>query len=432
MSENVLLLTVGGSPDPLITSVRDLMPDRVVFFASEMTRKCVDGAGKPNERRRGAEVEKLDNLVTLLELSGFDASRDLVVLEDIDNVQDCYRQMMEKVQSLRAGGTRSISVDYTGGTKTMSAALVMVAMDEGLGIHVTTGIRDNTRAVERGQATRDVGVTDLRTRRVLGHDYAHALKAFDFGAAERHLRNLMRPSDLSKELRERIQVLRCVSEALGHWDVFRHSAALECVDSPAFTRLPKVRELVVEPLRKLVAVRKWLVEGGELPKSTSGYELVEDLLWNARRRAHRERFDDAVGRLYRALEMLAQVRLRLGFSIDTSKVRRDQLSEELAGHYLEPVQNEAPLGLRKAYSLLRDLGDEPVGRLFGEQEKVLVNALSLRNHSLFAHGYQPIGKAEYASFCGFAEQFLDSLLEQLFGKVHRGRQLPSSVEQLLD
>jgi CRISPR-associated protein (TIGR02710 family) len=428
MAKNILLLTVGGSPDPLLTSVQDLQPDQVVFFASELTRKCVDGPGKPNERRRGPEVEKLDNLVTLMGLSDYD----VVVLEDIDDVQSCYQQMIEKVQALRAdGGPQQISVDYTGGTKTMSAALVMVAVDEGLGIHITTGIRDNTRAVQRGQATRDVGVTDLRTRRILDRDFSAALKAFDFGAAERHLHSLLRPRDLSKSMRGEIQLLRSICQALGHWDLFHHTAALECVDSTAFSRLSQVREGVVEPLRKLVNVRAWLVNGGDLPKNASGYELVDDLLWNARRRAQRGRYDDAVGRFYRALEMLAQVRLRLKYGIDTGKVRAEQLPETLVGTYLSAGESEAALGLRKAYWLLRDLGDEPVGSLFKVQENALVNALTVRNHSLFAHGYQPIGRDDYLRFCGFAENFLEQLLDQLFGKCKRGRQLPASVGAIL-
>jgi hypothetical protein len=34
--------------------------------------------------------------------------------------------------------------------------------------------------------------------------------------------------------------------------------------------------------------------------SGHGYEIVEDLLLNAERRAMQDRYDDAVGRLYRA------------------------------------------------------------------------------------------------------------------------------------
>ena len=45
-------------------------------------------------------------------------------------------------------------------------------------------------------------------------------------------------------------------------------------------------------------------------KKSSGYEKVGDLLRNAERRAAQSRFDDAVARLYRALELFAQLRLR--------------------------------------------------------------------------------------------------------------------------
>jgi hypothetical protein len=49
--------------------------------------------------------------------------------------------------------------------------------------------------------------------------------------------------------------------------------------------------------------------------SGHGYEIVEDLLLNAERRAMQDRYDDAVGRLYRALELLVQIRLLQTYDI---------------------------------------------------------------------------------------------------------------------
>ena len=71
-----------------------------------------------------------------------------------------------------------------------------------------------------------------------------------------------------------------------------------------------------------------------------------------------------------------------------------------------------------------------VGPLFAEREKVLINALSIRNSSLFAHGYQPIGPEQYEQFLRFAGDFLDQLLERLYGKAHRIPQLPTRLEEI--
>ena len=431
MTQTALLLTVGGSPDPLLTSVREIQPSRVLFFTSDQSGRCVDGAGKPNERRlRDGGSEKLENFVTLMQLQDFQAERDRILLEDVDDVQACYQQMWAKVLELRAEGWRSIAVDYTGGTKSMSAALLLLAVDESLDIHLTTGLRDNTRSVQRGQTTRGVGVTDMRTQRHLDREVARSFRCFDYSEAHHLLQSLVRPRDLSRAMRLQVQFLAGVAEALAAWDVFDHQAAQECVDSSIFSKSIKVRERVQKPLQRLVGLRQWLLGTGKLPAQACGYELVEDLVLNAQRRAAVRRYDDAVGRYYRALEMLAQVRLKLQFGIETGAVKAEQIPEGMRSRYLASEESEAKLGLRDAYSLLRDLNDPMVGPLFAEREKVLINALSIRNNSLFAHGYQPIGPEQYEQFLRFAGDFLDQLLERLYGKAHRIPQLPTRLEEI--
>lgn len=426
-----LLLTVGGSPEPLLTCVRELQPQRVVFFASDQTVRCVDGAGRPNERRlRDGTSEKLDNFVTLMQLQDYQAERDRVLLEDIDDVQACYQQMSAKVAELKAEGWRNIAVDYTGGTKSMSAGLLLLAVDESLDIHVTTGLRDNTRAVQRGQTTRGVGVTDLRTQRHLQRDVARSFRCFDYSEAHHLLQSLVRPRDLSRAMRHQVQFLASVAEALSAWDVFDHEKALECVDSPVFSKSTRVREKVQKPLQRLVGLRHWLLSGGKLPAQGSGYELVEDLVLNAQRRTSVRRYDDAVGRYYRALEMLAQVRLKLQYGIETGAVQPEQVPIGARERYLKAGEAETKLGLRDAYSLLRDLQDPVVGPIFADREKVLINALSVRNNSLFAHGYQPIGPEQFDQFLGFAGDFLNELLDKLYGKANRIPQLPTSLDEI--
>jgi hypothetical protein len=68
----ILLITVGGSPQPIITAIQSLNPDRTVFICSDGPRGSVSqviGEGTPCEIRRGAEVvERLPNLPTHLGL----------------------------------------------------------------------------------------------------------------------------------------------------------------------------------------------------------------------------------------------------------------------------------------------------------------------------------------------------------------------------
>src|SRR5207245_1390146 len=94
-------------------------------------------------------------------------------------------------------------------------------------------------------------------------------------------------------------------------------------------------------------------------------ELVADLLANARRCATGRRFDDAVARLYRAVEALAQTRLRMEYGIgDTSHVPLEELPEGLRAAKAPQAQDGAVwLALQDAYTLLRERGD-PLGECF--------------------------------------------------------------------
>jgi len=72
-----------------------------------------------------------------------------------------------------------------------------------------------------------------------------------------------------------------------------------------------------------------------------------DLMANARRRADLEhKYDDAMSRLYRAIEAYAQIRLA-SRGIDISDVQADQLPQEIrqevAGKYRDDIDNRIKL-----------------------------------------------------------------------------------------
>jgi CRISPR-associated protein (TIGR02710 family) len=126
-----------------------------------------------------------------------------------------------------------------------------------------------------------------------------------------------------------------------------------------------------------------------------GYEVVEDLLLNAERRFQRGRYDDGVGRLYRALELLAQVRLKLAYGLKTENIDRSKLPEAVAQRYAK-VEGKLQMPLHRSYELLTELGNDPLGDLYEIHEKDLTDILKIRNKSLFAHGFTPISASQFA------------------------------------
>jgi CRISPR-associated protein (TIGR02710 family) len=90
---------------------------------------------------------------------------------------------------------------------------------------------------------------------------------------------------------------------------------------------------------------------------------AEDLLFNAERRAAQGRCDDAVARGYRALEMIAQTRLRREHGIDTAGVDLARVPDD-ARAALERHRDDRGrirLALVQAWELLVVLDDEALG-----------------------------------------------------------------------
>ncbi|OKH16602.1 hypothetical protein NIES592_02940 [Fischerella major NIES-592] len=157
----ILLVTVGGSFQPIITAIRSLQPDRVIFIASEGekgSKSQVIGEGTPCEVRRGAEViERLPNIPTQVDLGeNFQPERDLILVQNPDNLAECYAKICNCIRKLQQESGHQIMADYTGGTKTLSAALVMAAVDCGISLYITIAARDNLVKVERGELTQKV------------------------------------------------------------------------------------------------------------------------------------------------------------------------------------------------------------------------------------------------------------------------------------
>ncbi|MBW4669846.1 MAG: hypothetical protein KME60_21145 [Cyanomargarita calcarea GSE-NOS-MK-12-04C] len=154
----ILIVTVGGSFQPITTSIRSLQPNRVVFIASDGekgSKSQVIGEGTPCEIRRGAEViERLPNIPTQVGLGdNFQSDRDLILIQNPDDLAECYRKIKACIEVLLSDNSNEIVADYTGGTKTLSASMVLTAVDCKIPLYITIATRDNLIKVEKGEMT---------------------------------------------------------------------------------------------------------------------------------------------------------------------------------------------------------------------------------------------------------------------------------------
>lgn len=411
----VLLLTVGGSHQPIATSITSQKPDRIIFICSDGlkgSKSQVIGEGKPCEVRKGTEVvEKLPNIPTQLSLADrFDAERDLVLIQEPDNLSECYSKIIQKISDIKKEEPNcQIVADYTGGTKTMSCGLAIASLDAEISLFLTTSTsRQNLIKVESGERTRRAATTGLIVARAIDKTLPIYLENYNYAAAIADLNSLIQNSELAPETTRQIESFLDQCEGFEAWDRFDHQEAISRLTS-------YISQSSIKPyglfLKKVIDSRGQLDQNFDASGGMkgNGYEVVEDLLLNADRRATQKRYDDAVGRLYRALELLAQIRLFKAYEIQTGDVDITKLPEPLRPEYeakRSQFNHKIQIGLAESYELLSKISDDSLGQLYLNKKSLINNALQTRNYSLFAHGFQSINESRYQTFNSVIGNFI--------------------------
>lgn len=426
---SVLICTVGGSHEPILTALRHHAPQFTCFVCSEAdlvsgqsgSDRMIVGRGNVIAARRGDRTEHLPNIPTQAGLAE-DAYEVLRVPPD--DLEGAYQPIRRAIDGLaeRYPGCR-ILADYTGGTKTMTAALVMAAVDDlRVEVQLVTGARQDLQAVRSGHEMVQVAPVELvRLEREM-RPYLRAWGRFAYDEAAQGLASLAVPRH--PELRARMLRARDLSRAFAAWDRFAHREALEILDGYA--------RIVGRMAPQLLAAARRLAEG-ERGGDDDPIRLL-DLYRNAERRATKGRFDDAVARLYRVVEWTVQWLLRAHAEIDTGAVRPEQLPEGFAE---EAASRRGPgvLPLTEAWEVYAALfPDQPAGQFYRTQESTLRDLLQLRNHSILAHGKRPITEAEWRRFRTWTEDGLVPLVcdaARQAGKRVRLDQLPADPAPFL-
>lgn len=407
--KTLLILTVGGSCAPVVTAIKDYKPDHTVFIVStgdRGSRITIDGDQKPCQKE-----DKTPEVNILRQTGMQEGQYHIKELSDPDTLHLCFEEIRHELLNLSPEQQEWRKVaDYTGGTKTMSAALCLAALQTGWELSVVRGSRTDLIRVRDGTEMASlVNTWDVRARQQI-EQAEELFNQYAYSPAGDLLKSLVRSAPLSPGLQGSIQKIVTLCHGFDAWDRFDHVRAAQILQPYRDEFLPQWKML-----KKIL---------GEMQPSK--YEPVFDLFFNAERRAHNGRYDDAVARLYRALEMLAQTRL---------KQREPALSADniIVSLLPDPLQvrfasrkGKIKLGLLEDYDLLSEL-DDPLGTFFSPQRQKLLATLEKRNSSILAHGSTPCDEGIYLEMHEKVKIFITDGLKSL--KVpFEGIQFPSLSE----
>ena len=300
-------------------------------------------------------------------------------------------------------GRESVTRNYAGGTKSMSAGAVLAAVDLNVRTELSMGPRSGFDQVKPGNSYQvSVDIQDIRvvnqarSIRLLWHEHAYSEAAEQFRMLPR--------SELSTSIMASINRQQALSTAFGMWDRFLHQDA-----KSELSRYTKLFGKWLGPWLKTLDD----LTNNNKPERQELY-LIHDLWLNAERVALRHRFDDAVSRAYRFLEWVAQNLLRQRHSVDNSDVTQELIPEALRGRLRPlPETGKIQLGLLPSWELLSML--ETDGAILGfwtNQHKKLESLLGIRNYSIMAHGSIPISEKDWMQFHGWMKDHVLPLFQE--------------------
>ena len=383
----VLVMTVGTGDvtkleqtlfAPLRKSITTDAWARVILLPSSVTEEFAQRLGRGLE---GAEV-------AIRPLPGGDE-------KDADRAYSHFDTVL--AETLQTVPPEHVVVDFTRGTKAMSAALVLAATRRGIPhLRYVTGPRDQRGMVESGREV----VRKTRTTMVAGHrrlDLAFDLmRRGNFSAAEAVLPESEYPfaAHYPGDLIRIAGAVRTAARFYAAWDRLDYAAAsnLDVADLPTHDW---------KELWPSSAGRDWVSELARDPERSDRAamagrlrRLVVDLIANGERRLRQGQHEDALVRAYRVLELIGQARL-FDRGLDSGDLDRSHPAVQALQRKIEK-KNRDPLaesrngalqaGRFQVAGILKECGDPLAARLLTFEQAASLKP-TLRNNSLLIHGF---------------------------------------------
>ena len=379
-----LIVSLGGSPEPVLKVIREYQPGFVCFFASEKSVETI-GAIKQQLGEEGIEIDNTN-----------------VIVEDIDDIVHCYAKAISCAGKIEKKGisVEDVIVDYTGGTKTMTAALTLATVGKGYRFSYVGGADRNKKGLGTVISGTEVIHTGVSPWQIFAveekRQIALLVNHYNYDAAL----EFMNRTRIELPAGDRILWDQMVNIIQGYrdWDIFDHMAALTTLQN-GLNGLEN--SLSLKPDSNLEAfmlrVRENYETLGRMCNETKGFNnkmkrsIGLDMVSNACRRAEQGRYDDAVARLYRALELIGQIAFKERFGCSTANVDPQKLPKSIQEDYKNRYSSEEKadrmkLPLYATFNALHE-AEDPVGKQYFEKEKEFKGILAARNDSILAHGF---------------------------------------------
>lgn len=360
----------GGLAYAMLKSIDFVNPDVVKLFGSEESKYTLEALKKLYFKRHKREFDYYE----------------FIQIDEIDDFNKYFNSIKNVVLELE--DEYKIIIDYTYGTKTMTMSAAMVSMLYGQDLIFITGERKD-------------GIVQKGTEKIINQNLYPIYDEFSLDNIKRSF-NANR-FETARELLSNVvednadkEAFSKLIESYYYFDNVNYVEAYKYFDVDLFTNTwPELKMQFGLNRRALHNIVK--------EDKTKDYYLLASLINNARRRSEEHKYDDAIARLYRSLELIGQIYLEK-YDLNSSNIDIEILIEKgVEDCYIQRLENSRSddgkirIGLIQDFEVLSYL-DSNIKELYDKQKNKIKNIVTYRNSSILAHGMEAKTEEEYVEF----------------------------------
>lgn len=194
-----------------------------------------------------------------------------------------------------------------------------------------------------------------------------------------------------------IKLYKSLSRDYSNWDNFNYEAVS---NRHYHLDFPELSEEFLSNVRGLEKIKD------PSDKRHFPYQIA-DMLNNAKRRFIEGKYNDAVMRLYRAMDIIAHAELLTKYDINKSNIDIKQLSKQgIKRKYINKIENqhrsrttskEIEINLTEGYFLLYRLNNK-IGRYYYKNIELFTRLNRIRNKSILIHGKASLSADDYNEY----------------------------------
>ena len=400
MNKTALIVTIGKATEPTVKRINGLNPDLVYFIHSKKSK---------------------ENSLFIIEETNLKNYR-FKLLDDHESVDDAFAKASECINELKKEDY-TIITDFTVGTKPMTAGLVMASIEHDCDYKYVGEADENSREDELGPVKSGFEKNKDQENpyeKYAINEFRSGREFFDKYQFSASLENFTHASDKLNEsdLKLRSDLFIKLVSFYESWDKFNFENNLgNIIDEIESNH--SLNEYFTQEIPNFFMQMKNNLRF--LNKNSNPMYYLPDLLNNAERRISEGKYDDAVARLYRSLELIAQLQLLKFRIVDENTLKesrtflidKEKLQKKASKKALGEIDTWNPYGWKHTnkkylerldlsgdYSLLNILSSEKRNDLEKSSQEIykfylnIDSRVKLRNKSILAHGLNALNERD--------------------------------------